>query len=271
MSAYSATITPEKLIGVWRTCGFGMSSHSTYRDGSLVAIYITEDANLYILWTSWTTGGNMTKTHHFRYRIRNNQLILTPATENRLYSIPQISVRGNRIQLDMQIRRGLSRRQQIELNRSYEAVTHSFTLARVRDTVPYGWTNRDRREMQETTEQIREEILAFAEQFGEALGLPISPLEGNYMQPTDASIFYQHIITFVIEGTTIQIAFAGMPPTPTRPQRHTFVREGEGVTYELFRRVRSENSRLALISRWNTDIPEKWIDVFVSLEEMRTK
>jgi len=245
-------VTVEDLVGVWRTGNFLGSASNPF-----AAVYITADGNLYVLLTTESEDGPITDIYNYYYEIVDDQLVLTPMEDNRHWldaEAVEISISRNNIQLDMQ-----------EVFSWVHPQDFLFTLSHYTDELPYGWTNADRQEMQETTEWIRNQILSFAEQFSEELGLPVLPQEGRHA--TMINFTFQHVITFSIEDILIDIAFIGELPTPTRPQRHTNVR-GPSPLMDEWDQVNSANHQFRLAySVWEDEIPEEWRDTFTGLDD----
>jgi len=259
-------IVAEDLTGVWRTRGFEENASASFPD-TYSAIYITEDGNLYVLTTFDTTAFHVTDIYRFYYEIIDGQLMLTPIEEGgdrfheRLEEV-EISMRGNRIQLDMRVTWPAGR----------SSFQQSFTYYKFSDEVPYGWSNADRQEIQEVNEMINEKIVSFAEQFGEALGYPISLYDGYAWSLSYAWDRYWNVMPFVVEDVLFEIAFNGEAPTPTRPQRHTHVPD-PAFLIMLWEEVKSLDGRFVLIydgfgttvHDWRDRVPQEWLEIFASL------
>ena len=226
-------ITTEDIVGIWRAKDQDGDWAILDQGERFVALYITDDGNLFVHTTEDTSICFLTFTWHLHYEIVGNRLMTTPIIwrNDRLHDVP------NRV----------------------------HTLHRYKNKVPFGWTDIDRQIMLETTEWVQGEIFAFAERFGEALNIPVLPYDG--FAPTDAFIEYQHVFPFTIEDIIIEIAFIGNPPTPTRPQsRHVW----SGNPFrDPPKRIENANSQFALLyNEWGANIPlAEWIDTFAALED----
>jgi len=257
-------VASEELVGVWHSDNFGMSGGMV---ANWVAIYITEDGNLYVFDTSFNpTGPSMTWIYHYHYELAGRHLKLTIVEGNDgAFDMEKvrISVRNNSIRLDMR-----------EANDWLNPREFLFTLYKVADEVPYGWTDEERQEARETDERIREEIFAFAQRFGNAIGHPVLPYDGNVPGGLLG-------IPFVIDDILIGIEFSGQSPMPRAAQRHHRISTSN---------VRSQNSlhiqRLAAPTAmwkefWSANgqftlshddwqggtIPEEWLDIFAALDD----
>ena len=243
-------IPQEQLVGVWRTEGFEQSTFADITD-PYAAIYITEDGNLYVLLTTDTSNGHSTDILHYHFEAANGHLILTPISSSvashDMDSVWIVVADGN-IYLDMREVRGWVRPNEF-----------MFTLYKFADDVPYGWSDADRQEIQEINDRVEAKILAFAERFSEALGLPVVPYDGRSRMRG---------ITFVADDKLISIEFWGQTPTPTRPLRHIPVPE---PSYEEeWMTAVSANRQFGLFyGGWGRNIvTEEWFDIFATMDDV---
>jgi len=246
------TISTEDITGIWRPTSFEEDRLMLHRRGSIVAVYITYDGNLFIHHTSETSIGELTTTLHFGYEILDNELTITPISGSRSYDMDAVivSVRGDMIRLDLR-----------DASPAVDPSGLRFNLYRIDHEAPFGWADSDRQAMRDSRVWAREEIRAFAGRLGEALSLPVVEYEGRAR--TDAALVNQHIIPFIIDDIVIEIAFVGSTPTPTRPQSRHVWRGNPMIEYKI---IYNANRQLALIYCWsNTDIPDEWFDVVASL------
>jgi len=240
----------EDLVGVWRTENYEEEALG-WASNSFAAVYITADGNLYVLLTTDSTAGPWTTVYpYYYYEIVDNQLVLTPMENDLRRDVEaiQISIENNSMQLDMQ-----------EVYSSSNPQAFLFTLYHYTDELPYGWTNADRQEMQETMDWARNQILAFAEQFSEELGLPVLP-RGTRGEATST--------TFSIEDISVDIVFRGQLPTPIYPRWHTHMLGLTDYDDGEWRSARSAHGRFSI--RWHQrhDLPEEWLDIFVNLDDL---
>jgi len=249
----SNELTTDELVGIWRPASFEEDFARLFWGGSVVAVYITYDGNLFIHHTSESSIGEITDTLHFSYEIVGDQLALTPISGSRSYDMDAVKIITNRNQLTLDLR---------EASSFVDPSGLRFTLYRIQDYVPFGWSDSDQEDMRKSRTWVQEEIHAFAERLSEALGLSVLPYDG--FARTEARFVYQHIVPFIIDDIVIEIAFVGTSPTPTRPQsRHVW--RGNPQILE-FGSILNANRQLALIyCEWRTYIPEEWVDVVSDL------
>jgi hypothetical protein len=158
-------VSIDEMIGVWHTDNAGQ--HVAY--GSSAEIHITDDGNLYVLITSNTTAGNMTDTFHYHHEFVDGQFLLTPVEhdgppDSYYMEKVYIEVAGNEIHLDMG---------HVMWWRNPENAL--YTLYKVLDEVPYGWTDIHRQEIEALNMRMIQEIHVFTQRFSQALGIPIQP------------------------------------------------------------------------------------------------
>jgi len=243
----------EDITGIWRPASFEEYRAMLHRRGSIVAVYITYDGNLFIHLTSETSIGEVTDTLHFGYEISGSGLTITPISGSRSYDMyaVNISVGSDTIRLDLR-----------DASSFVDPSGLLFDLYRVDHEVPFGWADSDQQAMSDSIVWAIEEIHAFAERLGEALGLPMAQYEG--MARTEARFVNQHIIPFVIEDMVIEIAFVGRAPTPTRPQSRHVWRGNPQIEY---RSALNADRQLTFIYCWTNvnNIPDEWLDIVGSL------
>jgi len=246
------TFSTEDITGIWRPASFEEDRAMLHRRGSIVAVYITYDGNLFIHHTSESSIGEVTSTLHFGYEIYRNQLTITPISGSRSYDMDavNISVRGDTIRLDLR-----------DASSFVDPSGLLFDLYRIDHEVPFGWADSDQQAMRDSRAWARDEILAFAGRLSEALGLSVMQYEGSVH--SDASWVNQHITPFAIEDIVIEIAFVGTTPTPARPQsRHVW----RGNPLVEYRSVLNADRQFTFIYCWsNVDIPDEWLDIIGSL------
>ena len=200
-------ITAEDLIGVWQA-----EANPDIFGPPHVAIYITEDGNLYFLFSGMTPFNTyLTSVYHYRYEISGGQLLLIVPEDgvrvsSRNIENARISVRGNVILLDLQ---------EVE---DWHIWFHEalYRFYKVADEVPYGWTYEDNREIRALHTRINEGLLTVAQQFGEAIGVRVLPTDDSGC--SDFSPHHDNV--FYIGDIPAMIAFIGDTPTPRHHQRH---------------------------------------------------
>ena len=269
-------ITAEDLVGVWQTEDFEEFLMS-WEEEFLAAeaqgytaiagpreVYITADGNFYIFLITGASNGLSTSIFHYHYEIVENQLILTSADETAFYPPISFGVWGTHFSPTRRSRGEASLRRDGQLRFVIQdswRVSHS--VSRVSEELPFGWTEMDREEIQTSNEWAREEILAFAQTFGEVLALPVLPYAGD-TRISDAVFVFQHLLPFEIEGELVQIAFTGTLPTPTLPQRHICFLSFWRPEVTEFHAIRSANGQFALLFAEESAIPAQWLDVFAA-------
>ena len=250
LSSCTANFDVENFTGVWQTRDFEKNTMASFPD-PYVSVYVTKDGNLYILLTTDTTAGHMTDTLHYRYEITDGQLNITPLNNPGRYDMEsvQISAVGSNIRLDL---RGITS--------WIRPSDFLFTLYKVSDELPYGWTDADRQEISDTLERIRKETAAFAERFSGALNISFTPR-------TD--ITWMRGLAFAIGDNIVSIEFVGQTPSPIRAQRHTPV-PNPSFQEQVWLSETSANAQFILFhDDWGGEfITEELLEIFHSVDDL---
>jgi len=246
----SNNINSEDIIGVWRTENYALEPKE--KDVP-VAIYVTEDGNLFVFLTRESSDGPTTSVLHYHYEIVDNQIEVTPVGEGGSIFYReniQIEIRRNEILLDMrEVIKGISGDLFILTLTSYE--------------IPFGWSIADMSEIEEVIKQIESEIMGFAETFSKLLEIPIQP-EGRVLLSNRSQYFR------IGDWKLIEIAFRGWTPSiPLTRERHTILARTlilEEV--EEKRETPSACGKFILKVHWSSELPEEWFDAFAALDSL---
>jgi len=251
-------VTDGQLVGVWQTAGFDEFLRSDDNSEHAVEVYITYDFNLYIfLIRGDTLGGFRAFTYHYIYEIIDNGQILSPVSvPNRQHGDDwqgfHITIERSRLILDA--------------TNSYDMlISDAFTLTKVSDEVPYGWTDAQRQEIADTVQRIREDVIAHAEKFGEALGLYVDVSNHVFGGGGARSVGFTLSGDSIDNDIRITISYRGISPTPTQRERHTSIPRALGQKFVVYPYV--QNDRFSLFYEPNGDCSptEEMLEVFMSL------
>ena len=251
------------LIGVWQTADFekvARDFESVRRDP--IAVYITEEHDLYVMFAS--------TVFRYQYTIIENELALTavpnPAREEyeKLLNLLSIEIEDNAIYLSADGLSGDIPRQ--GWGRAIHIYFEQLPVVLYRESheVPFGWTDIDRQKIAETRQNIKDDILAHAEKFGETLGLSIEETHHGIGRQSDM----EHSLDFAIDDyrIMISIAFIGVPPAPTRAQRYSSVPlDSTPHLVNYFRGVSNSQFQLLYNPFDNNQPTEEMLEIFMSL------
>ncbi len=150
-------ITTGQLVGVWR-----QKNYRTLSDNreTVYKIYFTDDGRMYVFASFDALDiGDHTETLECGYSIEDNALRWTENDEKGYRSIAVADIQIEADRIVMTVRKSGNGRK--------------ITLIKASDTVPYAYTKEGMEQASGRKQALREEIIAFSEQFGERAGLPI--------------------------------------------------------------------------------------------------
>jgi len=203
-------LNEENFPGIWRTTCFVENAGNWQSVEDYAAMYVTDDGNLFLLLTHSRTLTPMDWPGDQRYR-QFEGIEITSASNGLHVDILFSNTNQN----------GTFYRQ-----RSHVLYKHA-------NEVPYGWTNAHRQEIKEAHLRIHHEISHFAQQFADALQLPLYPYNiDEWRQRTLSRHIHPFQFPFIMDDVVIEIALGRTPPMITQPQRHIHV-PGRGPTLVL--------------------------------------
>ena len=234
----------DDIAGVWRTDNFEQASrsHMNSLEASLFGrINITTCGEFHIFISDpFTTAGTTTRVFSYTYEIVNGRLVVDCDTDNF-----NINMRGD----------------EIRIRYTRHGVVDNFTFHKYSATVPYGWTETERREMAVLNQQINEEVIpAMADRFGEAIGLEVTPFDGRWMN--GGRYLAQHHFPFTAGEYFFEISFAGTAPAPTRAVGQPSI--SSSLPFQIWCSVRTAGGQFHLHFE---DIPDEWLEIFQNLDD----
>jgi len=215
----------EQLVGVWQIQDFDQVLEGEVLPA--VEMYFTADSNAFLFFTNWTSAGHVTDIFHFLYEIAdgNMQLTLTQAPshiEDEGWPEFKVSSVDGKVTITVAVT-------ETATTTMHAGGARQYMLEKVATEVPYGWTDAQKEEIEQTNQSIDQEVHAFAQIFGEAIGLSIVPEERaiNFYES-----YIEHGSEFLIDNRIpVMIAFIGSTPTPAGPERFSgqFIDGGQYV------------------------------------------
>ena len=235
----SNTITQDQLIGAWQSENFDES----IRNYELAAeLYFTDDGYQFVRISFDTTAGIITRTYPFRYEMKNNSVDFTS-----IYLEPYSLATLPPIKVKMTIRADT-----IVLKIDNKSVR----LNKISDTVPYGYTDVDRKEIDENKQRIRQEILSFADDLSEIWGVPVVETQDTVFYGAD---WITHGVQFMAGDIGICITSRDVATEDYRP--HVIVPAGE-MSMAIPCVIIGD---FAFVCHPDNPFPEDWLDAVSAL------